>query len=59
MLRGMQRMPAEIRADIDEEAGPRNGEIVGQPPRQQWLMRAVFRDMASDRIAIMNVKKQI
>ena len=56
VLRAVQRVPAEIGADVDKNSGRRRREVAGNPLRQQRLMGAVFGNMAPDAIAVMGVE---
>jgi hypothetical protein len=59
MLRGLNGMPPEIGADIDEDAAMRRREVVGHPLRQRLLMGAVFGKVSAQKVAPLHKERQL
>src|SRR5437016_5562431 len=58
MLSGMQRVPSQIGAYVDENPRLRAREIIIEPAARNRLVRTVFGDVATDQVAMVNEKLQ-
>ena len=58
VLGSMNRIPAEIGADIDEDSAWRCGQVLGYPLGQQRLVGAVFGNVPADDVASIHEERQ-